>query len=163
MNKSLLLELSQTWDEVMDVLNAYVRKVNEEVAPDWYKKCLSYNVPHGKRFRAITVVGTCEILSGNKNRNDYNTKLSCIMGWCVELLQAMALVNDDMMDNSETRRGKKCWYKIDNVGYSAIIDALMLYEGIFILLKEYFSGKTYFVEVVALFHKITMITVLTRT
>ena len=49
-----------------------------------------------------------------------------ILGWAVESLQTCFLVADDMMDSSTTRRGSKCWYKLENVGMTAINDALSI-------------------------------------
>ena len=34
------------------------------------------------------------------------------VGWCIEWLQAFFLVADDIMDESITRRGQPCWYKV---------------------------------------------------
>lgn len=64
------------------------------------------------------------------------------------------------MDGSETRRGHKCWYKVDNVGFGAINDAMMIENGIFYLLNKYFSDKNYFHHVLELFHDTTFITTL---
>lgn len=51
----------------------------------------------------------------------------CILGWCVELLQAAFLVADDQMDGACTRRGKPCWYRRPDVGpANAINDAVFL-------------------------------------
>ena len=35
---------------------------------------------------------------------------ACVVGWCVEWLQAAFLVADDIMDRSELRRGRPCWW-----------------------------------------------------
>ena len=32
-----------------------------------------------------------------------------VLGWCIEWLQAWLLVADDIMDESQTRRGQPCW------------------------------------------------------
>lgn len=65
---------------------------------------------------------------------------------------------DDIMDGSETRRGHKCWYKVDDVGLCAINDSMMIENGIYFLLKKYFSEKPYYNDIVDLFHEVTFIT-----
>jgi farnesyl diphosphate synthase len=53
-------------------------------------------------------------------------------------LQAFFLVADDMMDKSTTRRGQPCWYQREDVGMSAINDAIlvsMLQKKLFLFLR----------------------------
>lgn len=71
----------------------------------------------------MSVVDTVEILKGSSLTDEEYLK-SAILGWCVELvsqcistqadikLQAYFLVADDMMDQSVTRRGQPCWYRV---------------------------------------------------
>jgi farnesyl diphosphate synthase len=73
-------------------------------------------------------------------------------------LQAVFIINDDIIDGSETRRGHKCWYKMDDVGLSAINDAMIIENGIYFLLKKYFADKEYYTEIMELFHEISFIT-----
>lgn len=40
-----------------------------------------------------------------------------VIGWCAELLQGAFLIADDIMDESETRRGKPSWYRVKRVGF----------------------------------------------
>lgn len=62
------------------------------------------------------------------------------------------------MDNSTTRRGQPCWHKLDNVGLTAINDALMIENAMYILLKKYFGHMDCYVDLMQLFHEITFIT-----
>lgn len=75
-------------------------------------------------------------------------------------MQAAALIADDMMDGSEMRRGKRCWYLEENVGYSAINDTLMLENTVYMLLKKYLSGKDCYVRLVEHFHETAFQTIL---
>lgn len=62
------------------------------------------------------------------------------------------------MDGSETRRGHKCWYKLDDVGLGAINDAMMIESGMYYLLRKYFGDKDYYRSIVELFQEVTFIT-----
>lgn len=64
------------------------------------------------------------------------------------------------MDGSETRRGHKCWYKLNDVGLGAINDAMMIESCIFYLLRKYFGDKEYYNNLIDLFHDVTFITTL---
>uniref|UniRef100_A0A6V7QWF1 Uncharacterized protein n=1 Tax=Ananas comosus var. bracteatus TaxID=296719 RepID=A0A6V7QWF1_ANACO len=60
----------------------------------WIDRMLDYNVPGGKLNRGLSVIDSYKLLKAG-----------------VEL-QAYFLVLDDIMDNSHTRRGQLCWYRV---------------------------------------------------
>ncbi len=78
------------------------------------------------------------------------------LGWMIELLQAFFLVSDDIMDSSITRRGKPCWYRHEGVGMVAINDAFMLESAIYTLLKKHFRSHPSYIDMVELFHEVTL-------
>ena len=41
-----------------------------------------------------------------------------VVGWCAELLQGAFLIADDIMDESEKRRGKPSWYRVKRVEFN---------------------------------------------
>lgn len=113
-------------------------------------------------------------------------RLAHVMGWCIEMvqnysylwsvhgaycvdvflsfscifyqqLQAFMLVLDDFMDSSETRRGRPCWYKVNDNGTIAINDGILLENGIYVILKKYFSDKPYYTQVLETFHDVRAI------
>ena len=68
--------------------------------------------------------------------------------------QACFLMADDMMDNSETRRGKPCWYLCPGVGNSAINDSFIAYGLLHYILDKNFKDKSYYGELTRLFHSV---------
>lgn len=141
--------------ELTEVLKGY--GMTQE-AIEWFTNNLNYNTPGGKLNRGISVIDTYVILKGFKSVEDLSVeeyKKVAILGWAIELLQAYFLVADDMMDQSITRRGQPCWYKVPNVGDIAINDSFMLEAAIYILLKKYFKKESYYVDLLELFHEVT--------
>ena len=55
----------------------------------------------GKRLRALLTLGAAKICGYSKGSRDVN------LAACVELIHAATLMHDDVIDNSEIRRGKK--------------------------------------------------------
>jgi len=58
------------------------------------------------------------------------------------------------MDQSITRRGRPCWYRVEGVGNIAINDAFMLEGAIYHLLKKHFREELYYVDLLELFHDV---------
>ncbi|CAH02888.1 bifunctional (2E,6E)-farnesyl diphosphate synthase/dimethylallyltranstransferase [Kluyveromyces lactis] len=155
-NRAQFLEVFPSLvQELRDILAGYGMP---EEAIEWYEKSLNYNTPGGKLNRGLSVVDTYALLKGYKSVSELSAeeyKKVAILGWCIELLQAYFLVADDMMDQSITRRGQPCWYKVENVGDIAINDAFMLEGAIYCLLKKHFRTEPYYVDLLELFHDVT--------
>ena len=83
-----------------------------------------------------------------------------LVGWCIEILQALFLVADDIMDNSTTRRGQPCWYRVK--GLIACNDYLLLEGVIYRVLRKRFRGtrKAMYHALTDLFLGVTWKTVL---
>jgi farnesyl diphosphate synthase len=60
------------------------------------------------------------------------------------------------MDGSETRRGVPCWYKNEGIGVRAINDGILVNDGIYTILKRYFSNHPCYVPAMELFHDVTL-------
>ena len=74
-------------------------------AAKYVQEMMDYNVPHGKLTRGLTVIATLKSLRGGE-LSPADFRRAAVLGWCVEWLQAMFLVMDDIMDDSQTRRGQ---------------------------------------------------------
>jgi farnesyl diphosphate synthase len=61
---------------------------------------------------------------------------------------------DDMIDNSEVRRGKPCWYLCPGVGNSAINDTFIIYGLLHYILDKYFADQPYYSQLTRLFHSV---------
>ena len=61
------------------------------------------------------------------------------------------------MDQSITRRGQPCWYRVEGVGNIAINDAFLLEGAIYHLLKKHFRSTPYYVDLMELFHEVRLV------
>lgn len=144
-----------------DLVRELTEKANEYNAKDaskWFAKALQYNVPRGKKNRGLLTVLTYKKLVSEDQLTPENLKKAQYLGWCVEMLQAMFLIADDIMDGGATRRGQVCWHKLDDVGMLAINDSLMIENAIFTVLKNHFRHHECYADLLDLFHEVIFIT-----
>ncbi|KAJ6851777.1 farnesyl pyrophosphate synthase 1-like [Iris pallida] len=120
----------------------------------WIDRMLDYNVPGGKLNRGISVVDSYKILKEGNQLSEDEFFLASALGWCIEWLQAYFLVLDDIMDNSHTRRGQPCWYRVPKVGLIAANDGILLRNHIPRILKQHFRQKPYYVDLLDLFNEV---------
>ena len=71
-------------------------------------------------------------------------------------MQTFFLVADDIMDGSETRRDKVCWYKKDNIGMMAFNDAIILETCIYSILNRHFKHHKYYTTIVDAFLQVIL-------
>ncbi|KAG8215890.1 farnesyl-diphosphate synthase [Butyriboletus roseoflavus] len=146
-------KFEEVFERLRDDLVDHMKAENMPTeAVEWYRRSLDYNVPGGKLNRGMSVVDSVEILKGRALTEDEYFK-AALLGWCIELLQAYFLVSDDMMDQSITRRGQACWYRVQGVSNIAINDSFMLEGAIYHLLKKYFRSEPYYIHLLELFHE----------
>eukprot|EP00300_Choanocystis_sp_HF-7_P000304 c10252_g1_i3.p1 GENE.c10252_g1_i3~~c10252_g1_i3.p1 ORF type:complete len:296 (+),score=67.91 c10252_g1_i3:90-977(+) len=109
--------------------------------------------------RGLTVVKGCQTLLGGLSETQLHQ--ASVLGWCVEWLQAMSLVADDVMDKSITRRGAPCWYKRQEVTEAnAINDALLLDSMVYQILKRHFRSEPFYPRLLDLLHEVSFQTTL---
>ncbi|KAG9155250.1 hypothetical protein Leryth_023382 [Lithospermum erythrorhizon] len=124
----------------------------------WVERMLDYNVPGGKLNRGLAVIDSYNLLQEGRDLTEDELFLASVLGWCVEWFQAYFLVHDDIMDNSTTRRGQPCWYKLPKVGMIAVNDGVILRNHIPRILKKYFRDKPYYVNLLDVFNEIEFLT-----
>ena len=156
-----------TGDEKKDFLVVFEALTSEVVAEidqynlpartkEYMRNMIEYNVPKGKLTRGLTVISALkEIKYGGKPLPPAEYQRAATLGWCIEWLQAMFLVMDDIMDESETRRGQICWYLQPDVKMNAINDGLLLEAHIYVVLKKYFGDDPVYVPLLELLHEVT--------
>ncbi|CAG2118157.1 unnamed protein product, partial [Medioppia subpectinata] len=153
--KSEFKELDETFAKIMSTIIP-AKPAKELISTmEWLKECILYNVPHGKRNRGLAVVSTYRILAEQQTKTPtpQELELARVLAWTVEFLQSYFLVVDDMMDQSITRRGQPCWYKLEHVGLMSCNDAILLDQENYHILKLFFSDKPYYQKLVDLMHE----------
>ena len=77
---------------------------------EYCKTMLMETIPGGKMNRGLTVASALSLIL-RKDLSDSQKFDAHCLGWCIEMMQAFFLIQDDIMDSSITRRGSPCWYK----------------------------------------------------
>ncbi|GKY94533.1 hypothetical protein MPSEU_000419000 [Mayamaea pseudoterrestris] len=116
---------------------------------EWCANMMDYNVPGGKLNRG-TMVPTVLSAILKKPLSPLVHAKAAVLGWAIEFLQAFFLVADDVMDESVTRRGQPCWYKLPKVKMIAINDSFLLESFVFGIIKLHFGNERYYGDLVAL-------------
>ncbi len=123
-------------------------------AKEWLREMFDYNVPKGKLNRGMAVLDALRAIKGDSLGEEEVFKANAL-GWCIEWLQAFFLVADDMMDESITRRGQPCWYKLPKVGTVACNDSILLEAAIYRILRRHFGDHPQYVRLLDLFLETT--------
>lgn len=118
-------------------------------ATQWCAEMMDYNVPGGKLNRG-TMVPTVLAAIHSKPLSPLQHARAAVLGWAIEFLQAFFLVADDVMDESVTRRGQPCWYRLPKVKMIAINDSFLLESFVFGILRLHFGNEPYYGDLVAL-------------
>jgi farnesyl diphosphate synthase len=121
------------------ILDDLSRQGAAQAAVDHIDRMISYNVPHGKCVRGMLVVQAFRAMTPRATARQLYQAMAA--GWVLEWSQAAALVQDDMMDAAPMRRGRPSWYRVDDVGFAAINDGLILENQIFTLLRTHLDGE----------------------
>ncbi|KAH8158471.1 hypothetical protein CIB48_g9777 [Xylaria polymorpha] len=154
--KTTLKEFESVFPKLEEDLLNWVKQYNlPQQYLEWYKKSLEENTVGGKCNRGMSVPDSVSLLV-NRALTEEEYFQAAALGWMIELLQAFFLVSDDIMDSSITRRGKPCWYRQEGVGMVAINDAFMLESAIYTLLKKHFRSHPSYVDMLELFHEVTL-------
>ncbi|KYM94884.1 Farnesyl pyrophosphate synthase [Cyphomyrmex costatus] len=153
-------EMMAVWPDVVRDLTDVTKNLNIPDVTKWMAKILQYNVPGGKKTRALTLVYAYKALAPSDQLTEENIRLVRILAWCLELMQAFFLTIDDIQDRSTLRRGQPCWYLYNDIGLAAINDGLLFQCAMFYLIRKHFKGKDYYVSLLESFHDSILKTVM---
>ncbi|KOS18963.1 Farnesyl pyrophosphate synthase [Escovopsis weberi] len=155
-HKTTLAEFEAVWPELQEAILDHAKSYKlPETELNWFKKSLETNPLGGKCNRGMSVPDSVSIILGRPLTKDEFFH-AATLGWLTELLQAFFLVSDDIMDSSITRRGQPCWYRQPGVGMVAINDAFLLESAIYTLLRRFFRSHPAYVDLLELFHEVTL-------
>ncbi|KAK9880015.1 hypothetical protein WA026_008530 [Henosepilachna vigintioctopunctata] len=133
-------------DVVDHNLVSSISEVNKRLAD-----VLNYNVPHGSHASPHLLIYSYKYMENyNKTYDEEKMSEAFQMAWCLDILRCMSLVIDDVIDDSEQRRGEKTWYKLQ--GNQAICDGLLLQPCYLKLLEKYFGLKDSYVQILDTFN-----------
>ncbi|CAB3408373.1 unnamed protein product [Caenorhabditis bovis] len=94
----------------------------------------------GKYSRAALCVEATRALQPHLKQGTPELNAVVESACTLEIIQSFYLIVDDIMDNSETRRGNTCWYRREGVGMSAINDAFIMDSCVEDLLRITLAG-----------------------
>uniref|UniRef100_K3Z769 Uncharacterized protein n=1 Tax=Setaria italica TaxID=4555 RepID=K3Z769_SETIT len=146
----------RAYDRLRDELLADDSCELTDEARRWVAQMIDYNVPGGKLNRGLSVIDSYLLLKQGSEVTEDEFFLACVLGWCVEWFQACALLLDDIMDGSHTRRDQICWFRRPEVGLRGINDGILLKCHITRLIKKYFREKTYYIDISELWNEIAL-------
>ena len=99
----LTTRVNQTLQNQIAALSKQITEIDEQLIP--VSKSLSQFLAEGKRFRPIFAL--LGFIGADGELNEATYKAVCAL----EFIQASALIHDDLMDASDTRRGKPAVHK----------------------------------------------------
>ncbi|XP_021766727.1 farnesyl pyrophosphate synthase 1-like isoform X2 [Chenopodium quinoa] len=126
----------------------------DHVSRQWLHQMLDYNVPGGKLNRGMSLIKTYELLNDGKQIPEDGRFRASVLGWCIQWLVGCVLVLDDILDNSHTRRGRPCWFRLPKVGMIAVNDGILLWNHINRILRTYFRDQPYYADLLDLFSEV---------
>ncbi|GMT00562.1 hypothetical protein PENTCL1PPCAC_22736, partial [Pristionchus entomophagus] len=121
---------------IIRVFSGHLPSRERSLVSDKIQSLIDYNIGDGKHKRAQLVISSFDAVGGQNEKRDTAIKSAA----AIEMMQSFLLIADDIMDNSETRRGKVCWHRKEGIGLSAVNDVLLLHCATENEIREAFRG-----------------------
>lgn len=119
----------------LQIIDDYLKSMTVDFVRNHFIELVKYSTKGGKKLRGVLTSSIyCELLHISPESKEAYP--GYILGWAFEIAQAAYLVADDLMDQSKMRRGQPCWYLRENVGNSAVNDALIVENLAFVLIES---------------------------
>ncbi|KAB0802351.1 hypothetical protein PPYR_04537 [Photinus pyralis] len=119
-----------------------------------------YNILNRNYRLCFPIINVYALLIPDGRDTTENRMLAHVLDWCMEFLASGCLLQDDMVDQSDTRWRKPCWYQIDSIGKTAMCDTKMMEMATYMLLKKYFSKFPYYKQILNIFTETYFLTAL---
>ncbi|XGW22172.1 hypothetical protein V3C99_004842 [Haemonchus contortus] len=132
---------------LVEVRKRFLDLATRRFAPDSFeydmvkyrmKKLYNSTVVGGKYVRSSLALDSFRALNPEAGTPELHTMAESAA--LLELVQSFYVILDDIMDGSETRRGKPCWYKHPDIGLGAINDALLLDSFIEEIIRDLYAA-----------------------
>ena len=161
---SLPTDEKEAFNEICDQLTAEILAELKSTydmpaeAVEWVRRMIEYNVKGGKLNRGLTVISVKRTIEAAKGKalSTREFARTAVLGWCIEWLQAFFLVADDVMDDSVTRRGQPCWFRLPQVKLIAVNDSFILESNVFQILRHHFGHESFYTMLFDLFREVTL-------
>jgi farnesyl diphosphate synthase len=152
-------KLNDSYDLVLSSLTGDQHMNSKlKTAVDHFVFAMNENAKGGKMIRGNTVINT--LLSIRPKATSSDLVSAHGVAWSLETLQGSFVIADDIMDKSETRRNKLCWYLRPEVGILATNDVLSLLTAGYEILDLFVSDRDCYPQVVRLINKLNRLTIL---
>ncbi|KAG5880163.1 hypothetical protein JTB14_001653 [Gonioctena quinquepunctata] len=146
------LEFLSVYSELEEVLTNVEPWSRNSKYKETLKEILYYILYHGTKTRGLATVLAYKHIEESENLTSENIKLAIVLGWCIVMVEETGNIIDDIADNAEYRCGKLCWHRNQHVGgKKATVDSICLHNGIYHVLKTYFSKHPQYVKLVELY------------
>lgn len=107
-------------DEVGDLINQYIPcGTHPDMDTYLYKPLLAFSENGGKRHRPLICFAACRAVGGDM-------RLATSAAAAIEHFHTAALIHDDIADEAELRRGKKCLHLTEGIGLAINMGDLAL-------------------------------------
>ncbi|PBC25097.1 Farnesyl pyrophosphate synthase [Apis cerana cerana] len=143
-------KLMTVWPNIVSELT---EDNNEELLDvnKWITEVLEYNVPKGGKRRSVSFVIACKLLTSQDQLTEENIRLAHILAWCIEIMQAVHTMADDILDHANMRRNQPAWHV--KIGLFAVNDILLIETCIYKLIQKYFKSKECYGDIMNTFLK----------